>query len=613
MKTVTDIIKLKLKMLPNKPGVYLYYDQNNMVIYVGKAKSLKNRVVSYFRGKVQDPKTRMLVSKITDIEWIITDSEVEALLLENNLIKQHAPRYNMMLKDDKTYPYICITDESFPRVFFTRKVLRDGSRYFGPYTDQGHIKKLLRTIYKIFSVRTCRKRIAPGGNPDDEPCLQFHLKNCDAPCTGNISPESYRIIIDEIVRFLNGNTRPVIARFSREMEEASVTMQYENAAHIRDRLQILKKYTNTQSVVQTDFKSRDVIALSTAEHDAIMVVFRLREGLLIGRERFHLKHIEHQIHQDILKDFIRSYYSKTNLFPKEVFVELDQDIHLFETYLKKLAGFTIHIIQPERGKKAKLFTLAKKNADMLLKDILLQKMKFSTQPGKMVEALQQALNLSAPPLRIEGFDISHFQGKETVASMVYFENGDAKRSQYRKFIITSVDKPDDFKSMQEVISRRYKRLLNENSLLPDLILIDGGKGQLNVAKSVLDKLGLNNIPVIGLAKRLEEVFVPGYSQAQNIPKTSPAVILLRRIRDEAHRFAISFHRSKRSKNMVKSALDDIPGIGEIRRKHLLTAFGSVQNILKENPQIIAEKAHIPLKLAETILTTLRKPNLDEKK
>ncbi|MCK4813729.1 MAG: excinuclease ABC subunit C [Candidatus Marinimicrobia bacterium] len=613
MKTVTDIIKLKLKMLPSKPGVYLYYDQDNTVIYVGKAKSLKTRVLSYFRGKIQDSKTRVLVSKITDLEWIITDSEVEALLLENNLIKQYAPRYNMMLKDDKTYPYICITDEPFPRVFFTRKTLRDGSRYFGPYTDQGHIKKLLRTIYKIFPVRTCRKKIAPGGNPGDEPCLQFHLKNCDAPCTGNISPEFYRIIIDEIIRFLNGNTRPVIARLSREMEEASAAMQYEDAAHIRDRLQILKKYTNTQSVVQTDFKSRDIIALSTAKHDAIMVVFRLREGLLIGRERFHLKHIEHQTRQDILKDFIRSYYSKTNLFPKEVFVELNQDIYLFETYLKKLADFSIHIIQPERGKKAKLFTLAKKNADMLLKDILLQKMKFSTHPGKMVEALQQALNLSAPPLRIEGFDISHFQGKETVASMVYFENGDAKRSQYRKFIITSVDKPDDFKSMQEVISRRYKRLLNENALLPDLILIDGGKGQLNVAKSVLNELGLNNIPVIGLAKRLEEVFVPGYSQAQNIPKTSPAVILLRRIRDEAHRFAISFHRSKRSKNMVKSVLDDIPGIGETRRKYLLTAFGSIQNILKENPQTIAEKAHIPLKLAETILITLRKPDLDEKK
>ncbi len=599
------VIENKLKIVPDKPGVYLYHDQSGTIIYVGKAKSLKNRVRSYFRSNTHDPKTQVLVSKIADIEWIITDSEVEALLLENNLIKQYTPRYNIMLKDDKSYPYICISNESFPRVFSTRNVIQDGSKYYGPYTAQGHVKSLLRAIYKIFPVRTCRKNISDGGNPNDEPCLQYHLGNCQAPCIGGINAKDYSQTIDEIVRFLNGNTQPLIQRLNKDMISASDNMQFEKAARIRDRLQVLKKYTNSQSVIQTDFKSRDVIAVAVADHDAIVTIFRLREGSLIGRERFHLKHVEHQDRQDILKDFIRQYYSNTSLYPKEVFIELENDIELFEDYFKKICGHSIKIIRPERGKKAKLFTLAKKNADMLLKEILLQKMKLSIQPTKMVEALQQALNLAVPPLRIEGFDISHFQGKETVASMVYFENGSAKRSQYRKFIVKSVDKPDDFQSMREVVTRRYTRLLKENAVLPDLILIDGGKGQLGIAKEVLNDLGLNNVPVIGLAKRLEEVFIPGYSQAQNIPKTSPAVILLRRIRDEAHRFAITFHRKKRGKNMVKSILDDIPGIGETRRKKLLTTFGSIQELKKHSAENIAKQAGIPQKLATEILNILK--------
>ena len=606
-ESVMSVIETKLKIIPDKPGVYIYRDQSGTIIYIGKAKSLKKRVRSYFSGKSADPKTQVLVSKISDMEWIITDSEVEALLLENNLIKEHTPRYNVMLKDDKSYPYICISNETFPRVFKTRNVVQDGSSYYGPYTQASHVNSLLKAIYKIFTIRTCRKKIQDGGNRGDEPCLQYHLGNCQAPCIGGISREDYHKIIDEIIRFLNGNTRPVIQRLTAEMDTASENMEFEVAAKIRDRLQVLRKYTNNQSIVQTDFMSRDVIALAVAEHDAIVTIFRLREGSLIGRERFHLKHVEHQSNQDILEDFLRRYYSNTSLFPKEVFIELENDIELFEAYLKKISSQTIKIVQPERGKKAKLFTLAKKNADMLLKDVLLQKMKLSTQPTKMVEALQQALNLSVPPLRIEGFDISHYQGKQTVASMVYFENGSAKRSGYRKFNVRTVEgKPDDFQSMREVVERRYKRLLEEKAVLPDLILIDGGKGQLNVAKEVLNELGLNNVPVIGLAKRLEEVFIPGYSQAQNIPKTSPAVILLRRIRDEAHRFAISFHRSKRGKSMVKSILDDIQGVGETRRKKLLSTFGSVQKIAKHSVEDISKQTGIPQKLAQQILDILNK-------
>lgn len=607
MRSVSEVTKSKFSLIPAEPGVYLYYDQNETIIYVGKARILRNRVRSYFRENHPDPKTQALVSKIRSMDWIITDSEVEALLLENNFIKEHSPRYNILLKDDKTFPYICISSDRFPRVFITRNVVQNGSRYFGPYTDGRHAKNLVRTIHKIFPIRTCRHNLTRESVEAGkwEPCLQYHLHNCDAPCVGYASEQEYNLVVTEVIRFLNGQTQGMTDRLIAQMTEAAEKQEYEKAAVLRDRIKLVTKHTQTQSIVQTDFENRDVLALALSDHDAIVVIFRVREGHVIGRERFHLKQVSNKDSSDILQEFIRSYYHKTTFYPKEILVDLQENVELFEEYLKTLSGHSVKFFHPERGKKAKLLTLAQKNADMYLKDVLLQKMKLSIQPAKKVDALQQALQLPAPPIRIEGFDISHFQGKNTVASMVCFDNGQSKRSQYRRFKITSVDKPDDFQSMREVITRRYTRTLKENTALPDLVLIDGGKGQLNIAKEVLDSLGLKNIPVIGLAKRLEEVFVPGYSKAQNIPKTSPALLLLREIRDESHRFAITFNRELRSKDMVKSALDDIPGIGEKRRTALLTEFDSIAEIAAQSVETLSEKAGISKALSERIIEYLK--------
>lgn len=607
MRSVSEVTKSKFSLIPAEPGVYLYYDQNETIIYVGKARILRNRVRSYFRENHPDPKTQALVSKIRSVDWIITDSEVEALLLENNLIKEHAPRYNILLKDDKTFPYICISSDRFPRVFITRNVVQNGGRYFGPYTDGRHAKNLVRTIHKIFPIRTCRHNLTQESVEAGkwEPCLQYHLHNCDAPCVGYASEQEYNLVVSEVIRFLNGQTQGMTDRLLAQMKTAAGKQEYEKAAVLRDRIKLVTKHTQTQSIVQTDFENRDVLALALSDHDAIVVIFRVREGHVIGRERFHLKQVSNKDSSDILQEFIRSYYHKTTFYPKEILVDLQENVALFEEYLKTLSGRSVKFFHPERGKKAKLLTLAQKNADMYLKDVLLQKMKLSIQPAKKVDALQQALQLPAPPIRIEGFDISHFQGQNTVASMVCFDNGQSKRSQYRRFKITSVDKPDDFQSMREVITRRYTRSLKENTALPDLVLIDGGKGQLNIAKEVLDSLGLKNIPVIGLAKRLEEVFVPGYSKAQNIPKTSPALLLLREIRDESHRFAITFNRELRSKDMVKSALDEIPGIGEKRRTALLTTFDSIAQIAAQSAETLSEKAGIPKALAQRIIEYLK--------
>jgi len=573
MNSTKTNLEKKLEQIPCKPGVYLFRDYKENVIYVGKAKLLCNRVKSYFR-KSNDVKVEVLASKIVDIEWIITDSEVEALLLENNLIKRFYPRYNIALKDGKSYPFIRITNELFPRIFFTRNIVKDGSRYFGPYTDGRRLKKTIKIINKLFSIRKCKYKLDEQiiESKKVKLCLQYQMGNCGGVCQGLVE----------------------------EMLKASQIYEYEKAGHYRDQLKILNQYKNSQNVVQTDFKSRDIITASVMENDGVVVLFRLREGNLIGREKFYMKNIHNKKSTIVAKKFMRSYYSDTTFIPKEIFVNIEDEIELFEDYLLKIAKHRVKIIKPERGKKAKLWTLAQKNADMLLKELLLQKMKLENEPTKMVKALQESLNLSVPPIRIEGFDISHIQGKHTVASMVYFENGKSKKSEYRRFKIKTVNKIDDFASMKEVVFRRYSRLIDEKIMLPDLILIDGGKGQLNIAKEVLNDLQLHNIPIIGLAKRLEEVFIPGYSKAQNISKSSSAIILLRRIRDEAHRFAITYHRQKRDKDITKSILDSTSGIGKKRKANLLKEFGSVKNIKKHSVEEISEKTRISKKIIEKI-------------
>ena len=602
MKSIKEYLDKKLKQIPMKPGVYLFRDFKNKVIYVGKAKILRNRVKSYFRKNQTDIKVEVLVSKIVDIEWIITDTEVEALLLENNLIKEYYPKYNIALKDGKSYPFIRITNELFPRIFTTRNIVKDGSKYFGPYTDGKRLKKTIKIINKIFPIRKCKYKIDKETieNKKIKLCLQYQMGNCGGVCQGLVEEDEYKEMVEAIIRFLNGKTDNIIKKINRRMINASEDLEYEKAARYRNQLKILNQYNNRQNVIQVDFKSRDIIVASVMENDAVVVLFRLREGNLIGREKFYLKNIHDQKSTIVVKNFMRSYYSDTTFIPKEIFVNIEDEIELFEEYLLKIAEYRVKIIKPERGKKAKLWTLAQKNADMLLKELMLQKLKLENEPTKMVQALQEALNLSVSPIKIEGFDISHIQGEFTVASMVFFENGRPKKSEYRRYKIKSVDRSDDYASMKEVVYRRYKRLLDENKMLPDLILIDGGKGQLNVAKKILDELDLHNIPIIGLAKRLEEVFIPGYSKAQNIPKASPAVILLRKIRDEAHRFAITYHRSKRDKDITKSILDVTQGIGKKRKNILLKAFGSVKNLKKHSTKEISDKTGISEKIVERI-------------
>ena len=606
--------QLKLKQLPVNPGVYLFKDKDDKVIYIGKAKVLKNRVKSYFHSKTHDSKTTVMVSKIMDLEWIITETEVEALLLENNLVKDYKPHYNISLKDDKTFPFIRITNEDYPRVFITRNVEKDGSRYFGPYTNVHNVRKSMKIIHKLFSLRTCRhvldaKTVA---SAKVALCLEYHMKNCDGPCQNLVDKLEYQSMISEIIRFLNGHTSELLALIKEKMRVASKTQEYEAAAKYRDQLTILKDYSAKQNVVHTDFYNRDIITIASTEKDAVAVVLRIREGNMIGREHFYMKIRGEKRQQEILKEFIRTYYTTTSFIPKELFAELSEELELYEEYLSDLTDHKVKIIRPERGDKAKLFTLAKKNADMLLKDLLLQKLKLDTKPSKMVEALQENLNLPVPPIRIEGFDISNIQGTHTVASMVTFVNGVAKRSDYRRFIIKTVEGPDDFASMKEVIGRRYKRVIEEKLKYPDLILVDGGKGQLNISKSVLNELNLENIPIIGLAKKLEEVFIPGYSHPQNIPKTSPALTLLRRVRDEAHRFAITFHRERRDKAMIHSVFDDIKGLGPKRRQILLKNFKDIKEISKSDEKKIASKCKFSLTLAKDILETIRHlPDISE--
>lgn len=600
-------ISEKLTMLPRKPGVYLFRDVQGTVIYIGKAAVLKNRVSSYFKGEHTDPKIGVMVSRVHNIEWIITDNEAEALLMEDNLIKEYIPRYNVRLKDDKTFPFIRITNEDFPRIFITRTVEKDGSRYYGPYTDVRHVRKLIHVLHRTFPIRTCRYRL------DDETvdskkiqlCLEYHLHNCEGPCQGLVDKESYDAMIRQLIRFIEGHTKETLAVLEERMKKAAQDQAFERAARYRDQIEVIRKELPGQNITRTDFEDRDVIGLAATSDTAMVALFRVREGRIISREKFTLQQTGNRLRHELLKEFIRSYYPETPFIPREINCEPIDEIELFEDFLTRQAGNKVHIISPERGDKAKLLTLARKNADMMLKDLLLNRMKRELQPGRMVLALQEALNLAAPPMKIEGFDISNIQGEHIVASCVVFENGQAKKSDYRKFIIRDLTHPDDYSSMAQVIERHYSRTLEEKKILPDLVLIDGGKGQLNVAKTVLDRLGLVHLPVIGLAKRLEEVFIPGYASPQNIPRTSPALILLRRIRDEAHRFAIAFHRERRGKNMVKSILDDIPGIGPKRRNKILEIYGSVHEMMKENEKEIAEKTGLSLTLITNLMEFIR--------
>ncbi|MCU0427552.1 MAG: excinuclease ABC subunit UvrC [Candidatus Kapabacteria bacterium] len=588
MLVPTATLAEKLHNIPTNPGVYLHKDENGKILYVGKAKSLRSRVRSYFQqGRPRDAKTRVLVSKIRDVEVILTDSEVEALILENTLIKEHQPRYNILLKDDKTYPYICITSEAFPRIFPTRKIVRDGSKYFGPYTEAKQMYVMLNLLKSLFPIRSCDLPLTEDAivKKKFKVCLDYQIKKCEGPCEAFVSREHYNSMIKQSAQILRGKSRGVEHDLEREMERLSEEMEFEKAAVVRNRLAALREYSSKQKVLSTEPIDRDVLAIARNEKDACSVILKVRDGKLIGKQHFYIAQSEDTTEAAIVRATCERFYLESDDVPEEIFLPTEfEEIETLETWLATKRGAKVRVqIPTPNSEKRKLVNMAATNADFLLKELIIQRMKREQEKDKVIPravlSLQRDLRLSKPPRRIECFDNSHFQGSETVSSMVVFVDGKPKKSEYRKYKIKTVEGIDDFKSMQEVVGRRYKRMLEEKTEEPDLIIIDGGKGQLSHAVEVLQELGLyGKIPIIGLAKRLEEVVLPFQSDTILLPKTSSSLKLLQQARDEAHRFAIEFHRSLRDKRTLQTELTEIEGIGEKTAQKLLVTFGSVEGV-----------------------------------
>jgi excinuclease ABC subunit C len=594
----------KIKSAPTLPGCYLFKDKNGNIIYVGKAKSIRNRVQSYLtNGQSKDPKTTVLISRAVDIEFFVTNSEVEALILENTLIKEHKPRYNISLRDDKTFPYVRITNEEFPRVFVTRRVIKDGSRYFGPYTDVGSLRSTLRIIKQIFPVRSCKYKLDQEivRRKKVQLCLDYHIKKCEGPCQGLVSAEDYNKMIDKMAALLQGKTSEVIDYFKENMTKASSELRFEDAGRYRDNIETIQSYSRTQSVELSDSIDRDLVDIVIEEGYGCAVVFKIRGGKLIGRNSIFLEKIIHHEMPEIMQNFIQLYYSKLEQVPKEILVNAyPENKEILEKWLSEIRTSRVEIKVPVRRDKVRLLRMAERNAKLQLREYLLNKSAKGEYIPKSLNSLQKSLNLPKLPRRIEAFDISNIRGKFSVASLVTFINATPKKSEYRRFKIKTVKRIDDYSSISEVVKRRYTRQLKEGKPLPNLILIDGGKGQVNIAKSTLDNLRLSNIPIIGLAKRLEEIYLPEKSEPIILPRDSVALTLLRKIRDEAHRFAVTYHRNLRGKGEVTSQLDMIPGLGNSRKKELMKYFGTISKIAAASTDDLCKVEGIGEKLAHKI-------------
>lgn len=591
---MTDIVREKLKLLPENPGVYIMKDAAGKIIYVGKAVVLKNRVRQYFQSsRNHTPKVRAMVAKVADFEFIMTASEVEALILECNLIKKHRPRYNISLKDDKSYPYIKVTvQEEFPRVFLTRRVVKDGARYFGPYTNVTAVHESLRLLRRLFPLRTCRTL-------QDRPCLEYHIKRCLAPCVGKISKEDYAVFIRAVLLFLEGRTEDVEKELTFRMKRAAEAYHFEIAARLRDQLAAVKKIAEKQNIV-TGAGDQDAIGLARSALGACVQVFFIRSGKMVGREHFLLQGDEDESDAALLTAFLQQYYHQAAFLPHEVLLPCDvEETPLLEAWLSERKQARVHLVVPQRGTKHDLVAMAAGNAEKFLADEETRRAQTDAQTTGAVEELGHLLGLKKAPNRMECFDISHIQGAETVASMVVFEGGRPKKSDYRRFKIRSTEgKPDDFLSMREVTQRRYGDLPEEE--LPDLIVIDGGKGQLSSALEIIRGAGHADVPVVGLAKQFELVFREGESDPVVLPRHSQALYLIERIRDEAHRFAITYHRKLRGKRNLVSILDHIVGIGPARRKALWSAFGSLAKIKGASVEELAAVSGMNRPAAEAV-------------
>ena len=597
----------KIKQVPTKPGVYFFKDNSGDIIYIGKAKHLRNRVRSYFqKSKYQSPKNISMVKRINDIEWLVVGNEVEALLTEANLIKQHQPHYNVNLKDDKSFPYIRITKEPYPRVFITREIVRDGSKYFGPYTDVYHLRQSLKAVHKIFPVRSCDYFIDNDSISAKKVsvCLDYHIKKCQGPCEGKVSEKDYNTMIKQVVGFVQGRTKDTESYINDQMLKASNQMRYEDAGMYRNQIDAINNFNNRQRKIASDFEDRDVVALAKEEDFGIAVIVRIRNGRITSREKLSLRNLDDD--SKLMETILTRFYLESDFIPKEISVATKpNNLEQLIDWLKNKRNGSINLKVPERGEKAKELRLAYQNAKLLLGEWLINRKKRRELIPKMVGQLQEDLQLKVPPRRIEAFDISHLGGTNTVAAMVCFIDGKSKKTEYRKFKVKTVKGIDDFASMREIVYRRYKRVKKEGTGLPDLILIDGGKGQLSMAVSALRELGLDYLPIIGLAKKLEEVFVPGNSDPQSIHKQSSGLILLRRIRDEAHRFAINFQRQKRKDSISKSVFHDIPGMGDKRVNLLLKTYKNMKIIAALKPDEIHQALGISTKISKKIISTAK--------
>ena len=588
-------IQEELKKLPDQPGVYIMHDKTDAIIYIGKAKSLTKRVHQYFQPSHDEGiKKRQMVEHIEYFEYIITDSELEALVLECNLIKEHCPKYNTMLRDDKTYPYIKVTvGETFPRVMFSRQMKKDRSRYFGPYTSAGAVKDTIDLINKIYGLRTCNRKL-PRDIGLDRACLNYHIHKCDAPCQGYITPEEYNNKVSGVLEFLNGNYTPVIKMLTEKMEQASEELEFEKAAEYRNLLSSVKQVAQKQKITNADGEDKDIIALANDDTDAVVQVFFIRGGKLIGRDHFHVRVGTEQSEDNILNNFVKQFYSGTPFIPREIMLQKKiEDMEILEQWLSENRGRNVIIKVPQKGMKEKLVELAKKNALLVLSQ---DKERIKREEGRTIGAvkeIEKLLGLSNLN-RMEAFDISNINGFETVGSMIVYEKGKPKRSDYRKFKLKTITGPDDYGSMHEVLTRRFvhgmdeKKQLSEKNLpdevgsfnrFPDVIMMDGGKGQVNVCLEVLSELGLS-IPVCGMVKDDFHRTRGLYFNNEEIPidRHGEGFKLITRIQDEAHRFAIEYHRSLRSKSQVHSVLDDIDGIGPARRKALMRRYQSIEKI-----------------------------------
>ena len=592
---MTEAVREKLALLSSSPGVYLMKNAQGKIIYVGKAVALKNRVRQYFQSnRNQSPKVRAMVAKVADFETILTGSEIEALILECNLIKKYRPRYNISLKDDKTYPYVKVTlGEKFPRVLITRRILKDGARYFGPYTQVGAVHESLRLLRRLFPLRTCKHMDV------DRPCLEYHIKRCLAPCTGEVDPGEYAKMVAAVCLFLEGRTEEVERILTARMTAAAETLQFELAARLRDQLQAVRRVAEKQRIV-TGSGDQDAVGLARSEMGVCVQIFFIRSGKMVGREHFLLSGSDEESNEDLLAAFLKQYYHRAAFVPREVLLPFSlPEQTVIADWLTERKEARVVLEVPQRGTKRDIVAMAENNAAQYLSDEAARLRTATAETEGAVRELGDYLGLRHLPWRMECFDISHMQGSETVASMVVFEGGVPNKAAYRRFRIKSAEgKPDDFRSMREVTERRYGK--DEVEDMPDLIVIDGGKGQLSSALEIIRGAGHQEVPVVGLAKQFEWIFVEGKSDPVILPRHSQALYLMQRIRDEAHRFAITYHRKLRGKRNLVSVLDHVSGIGPKRRQALWNHFGNLAKIRAASPDELAKAPGMTKSAAQAV-------------